>query len=85
MKASEKRVEEAIYQQWLSIYPNMITPQQRREKDRIVYVPPLKFMNFTEYLSQYIKPKISQRSREEILTDVEEIRRKFDKHRKAGK
>lgn len=68
LKAFEKREEEKAWQMWLTLYPNMTKE---------------KFMSFSEYYQKLRQP-ISTRSTEEILAEVEEIRKALKEGEKVG-
>lgn len=64
----EKETEQKAWEMWLTKYPNM---------DKTNFVP------FSEFKSKLTTPQISTKSTEDILKEVEEIRKKIAK--KGGK
>lgn len=85
-KAKEKTIEDKAWDMWLSFYPDMTIPKNRYQENNKVYQKPyIEFINFTDFLEKVKKPKLSQRTAEEILAEAEEIKMKVNKRKQQGK
>ena len=61
--------EDRAWQMWLQIYPDMIIPQPMSKNPAIQFIP------FSEFLKSVTIKHVSQKPKEEILKDVENIRK----------
>lgn len=62
--ATEKEVEDRLYQEWLTLYPRMATKE-------------FKFMSFAEYKEKSQGKNIDKRPAGEIIAEIEEAHRKM--------
>ena len=70
-KARESINEERQWEQYLTFYPHMVITQPLNKE------PSLKFITYQEFKDRHKKPTISQRPKEEILSEVNKIREEF--------
>lgn len=84
-KIREKEFENKAWEMWLSLYPDMVLPRKKVQKNKRVYHEPLiDFMSFDDFLRRTKQPEVvSKRPVADILQEAEQIQNKINRRRRG--